>query len=392
MLYLAKGSFWLNLATGLNWIILTVTLYAFGNYVEPEAYGTYRYFLSAYSLLTIFSLAGFNTALTRSVAQGNEGEFLRVFKIQTFTSFLGSLVGFGIAGYYYWAGNVELGNGFIIMAIALPLMESLDLYSAFLSGKKLFRIISITSVVSQLVTAIALLAAIFFHTNILLVLVAYFVSWIAVKGYFFVYSLGYQTNNKISGDIQSTGINFSIVNAIADAANYLDRILLFQLMGAREVALYSFAIAPTEQIKALFKNINALILPKFSTRTEEEVRATIVQKTVIVGLVALVFIVTYILLAPLAISLLIPKYVEIIPHSQLVALSLLGVMVIPLTAATNALTKMKTLYLTNTVNPLITIALMFILIPQFGLWGAIWAKVLGRFIAIFTTYFFFFKF
>ena len=44
------------------------------------------------------------------------------------------------------------------------------------------------------------------------------------------------------------------------------RILAFHYLGAVELAIYSFAIAPPEQIKGVFKFLGTLALPKFSKR------------------------------------------------------------------------------------------------------------------------------
>ena len=392
MVYLAKGSFWLNLATGLNWIILLVLLYAFGNYVEPEVYGMYRYFLSVYGIITFSSLAGFNGALTRSVAQGNEGELFRIFKIQTLGSLVGTLGAFIVSAYYFWNANSVLGTGFIIMGLALPLMESLDLYGAFFSGKKEFRLISLASVVTQLGTTIALIIAIALHGTVMPLLATYFISWILLKSYFFARALRIRKNLKIGSDTISTGINFSVTGALSSVSSYLDRIVLFHYMGAKDVALYSFAIAPTEQLKGLFKNTSALIFPKFSTRTEEEIRTTILHKTLLMGASSLAVAAVYIIAAPFIISFFLPKYTEIILHSQVYALSLVGVMIIPLNSAMSAIPKIKALYLTNTVSPIVNIILMFLLIPAYGLWGAIAAKALGRVISVILTYLFYLAF
>lgn len=392
MVYLAKGSFWLNLATGLNWIILLVLLYAFGNYVEPEVYGMYRYFLSVYGIIAFSSLAGFNGALTRSVAQGNEGELFRIFKIQTLGSLVGTLGAFIVSAYYFWNANSILGTGFIIMGLALPLMESLDLYGAFFSGKKEFRLISLASVVTQLGTTIALIIAIALHGTVMPLLATYFISWILLKLYFFVRAMHIRKNSDVGADTISTGINFSIAGALSNISNYLDRIVLFHYMGAKDVALYSFAIAPGEQLKGLFKNTASLIFPKFSNRSEEEIRGTIVHKTLVMGAASVVVAASYALAAPFIISFFLPKYSEVIVHSQIYAFSLIGVMTVPLNSAMNAIPKLRAIYLTNTINPAINIVLMFVLIPQYGLWGAIAAKTLGRVIGVATTYLFYLAF
>src|SRR3989344_8979317 len=92
--YVAKGGFWLGIASTISSASGLVLVYFFANYLEPETYGTYRYILSVYGLLTIASLGGISTAVTRSVAKGSEGDFLRGFRIQVTSSLVATLVSF----------------------------------------------------------------------------------------------------------------------------------------------------------------------------------------------------------------------------------------------------------------------------------------------------------
>lgn len=387
MVYLATGSFWLNLATGINTILSFIALYAFGNFVTPEIYGEYRYFFSLYGILTVASLSGFNSAITRAAALGEDGELIRVFKIQTLGSLLGTLGSLGIAFYYHTQGNPTLSMGFTVMGLALPLMESLDLYVGLLNGKKLFKETAIASIISQAFATGAILSAIAFHTSVIPLLATYFISWIAVKTFFFIRTRALFTINSTLGEKTiHSGFNISAVNVLGQIANQLDRIALFHYMGAKEVALYSFAIAPSEQIKGLFKNTNALIFPKFSVRSEEEIRAGMMHKMAIMGVAALLGGVLYVLAAPFIIGWFLPQYTEVIGLSQIYTLSLLGVMTFPPIVAMNSIPKIKALYLANIISPIMNIALILVLIPTYGVPGAIAAKIIGRIANVFTTY------
>lgn len=385
--YLVRGSFWLNLATVLSTVCGLILTYSFGNYVTPEVYGEYRYFLSLYGILILAAFGGFNSVVVRATAQGKEGELLRCFKIQTLGALLGTLGSIVIAAYYYLHSNNTLAYGLLVLGFSLPLMESLDLYAGFLNGKKLFRESAIAGIVSQLFATIALLIAMYLHERVLPLLITYFVSWIAIKGFFFVMvAKKHKPNNLLAEDTYKNGFHLSALNVLNHVANQLDRIALFQFIGAREVALYSFAIAPAEQIKGLFKNANALIFPKFTLRTEAELRESIPHKMVLIGGAALVAATAYTLAAPFIIGWFLPKYIEIIPASQIFAFSLVGVMVIPLNVAMNSIPKIRALYLTNIISPIINIVLIVTLIPLYGFWGAIAAKSIGRITTTLVTY------
>ena len=98
--YLAKGSFWLSLTNGVMIINAFLISIAFANLLPQEVYGEYKYVLSIYALLKIFSLPGMNTAVSRAVAVGHEGTTLRGMKKQMTWALIGSLLSAGIGIYY----------------------------------------------------------------------------------------------------------------------------------------------------------------------------------------------------------------------------------------------------------------------------------------------------
>ncbi|MFA6416198.1 MAG: oligosaccharide flippase family protein [Candidatus Paceibacterota bacterium] len=387
MVYLAQGGFWLNLATTIGSFSSLALVYVFGNYLSPEVYGNYRYILSVYGLLTIVTLTGFNAAVTRSVAKDNEGDIIKGLKIQILSSLLGSLMAFTASIYYWLNGNATLSIGLLIIGLVLPLMEPLDMYNSLLNGRKLFKISSLVSIFVQVLVTIILITVVLLGGSIVPLLLAYFISYTALRLFFFiVIKKAYQKNDQTSPDLMKNGFNFSVINILSNISGQIDKIILFQLVGAKELAMFSFAIAPAEQLKGLFKNLSSLMLPKFSTRNEKELRENLNKKVLVVGATALLISLAYIISAPLLIKIFLPKYTDITLMSQIFSLSLIGVMVIPINSAMNSIPKMKALYVSNILSPVVNILMVLTLIPLFGLWGAILARAFGRIINIIGTY------
>ena len=75
MMYLAQGGFWIALGHIVNGLLAFSLIVAFANLLSKETYGIYRYILSIAGVLNIFVLSGMGTAISRSVASGNEGAF-----------------------------------------------------------------------------------------------------------------------------------------------------------------------------------------------------------------------------------------------------------------------------------------------------------------------------
>ena len=387
MVYLTQGGFWLNLATVIGSFSSLALVYVFGNYLSPEIYGNYRYILSVYGLLTVITLTGFNAAVTRSVAKDNEGDMVRGLKIQILSSLFGSMVAFGASSYYLINSNITLATGLMIIGLVLPLMEPLDIYNSLLNGRRLFKISSLVSIAVQILVTIILITTVLLGGHIIPLLLAYFISYTGLRLLFFIIiKRTYQKNHQTSPDLIKTGFNFSVINILSNISGQIDKIILFQLVGAKELAMFSFAIAPAEQLKGLFKNLSSLLLPKFTTRNEKDLRKNLNKKVMLVGISALLISLAYIIFAPFLIKLFLPKYTDIILMSQIFSLSLVGVMVIPINSAMNSIPKIKALYVSNILSPVVNIIMVITLIPLFGLWGAILARAFGRIINIIGTY------
>jgi O-antigen/teichoic acid export membrane protein len=168
---------------------------------------------------------------------------------------------------------------------------------------------------------------------------------------------------------------------IGNIANYLDRLLLFHYLGAAEVAIYSIAIAPSEQLKGLFKNITTLAFPKYAEKHEKkssDLFAGYGAKMWRFFLLASSIAVVYVVAAPYLYQIFFPKYLGAVVYSQIFALSLVTVISsIPVTILQAQAAKRK-LYTLNTASSIGQIAFLFILIPYYGIMGAVIARLLSR--------------
>jgi O-antigen/teichoic acid export membrane protein len=377
--YLIKGNFWLGMGTAVSAISSFVLAVVFANFTSPENYGTYKFVLSFYSILAIAGLSGFGPATIRAVARGFEGEFLKNFKIQAIGSTLGSLVAFGISIYYFTHHNSILGWAFIITAIALPLIESLVLYDALLMGKSEFKKMTGYGAIAQFTATAFIVLAAFLGFGVIGLLLTFFGSWIIIRTVVFIYVFKkIKPNDKTEHGTTKLGGHLSLMGVLNNIATYLDKIALFHSLGAAEVAIYSFAIAPAEQIKGLLKNTNTIAMPRFSQRSEEELKSTMPRKMLIMGTVVGIIILAYIIASPYVFRILFPKYLSSIGLSQIFAISLLGTIANLPVSAMKSLSKIKGLYVYNISSSILTIGLIIFLTPSFGLIGTIAARVISR--------------
>jgi O-antigen/teichoic acid export membrane protein len=380
MVYLARGGFWLNLGQTISSLSSLLLAIAFANLLPKEIYGNYKYVLSATGILAIPTLSGMGTAVTQAVARGYEGSLIPALKTKILWGLLGGLASLILAGYYFYQGNTTLTISFLISAVFLPFMDSFGIYDSLLLGRKLFDISTKYFIISQIIAITSLIAVLFFTKNLFLILFTYFASWTLLRFIFLKITLkNFPPNQKQDHQTISYGKHLSLMGIIGTIASYLDRLLIFHYLGAAEVAIYSIAIAPPEQIKGLFKNISILALPKFVQRTKEEIKKTVFEKIWKSVLILLIVTIVYIILAPLIFKLFFPKYPESIIFSQIFAISLVTISLIIPYSALQAQASKKELYLFNIFYYLFQIIALSIGVYFYGLMGVIIAKTLTRF-------------
>ncbi len=139
MVYFAKGGFWLNLNFFVSSLTSFVLSVAFAHFVPKETYGIYQYILSIASILTAFSLTGMNTAITQSVANGFDRTVKESIPFQFKWSTFSSLGALAISGYYFFNNAYVFSLSFLAIALCLPVINTMNTYSSYLTGKKDFR-------------------------------------------------------------------------------------------------------------------------------------------------------------------------------------------------------------------------------------------------------------
>jgi O-antigen/teichoic acid export membrane protein len=392
MVYLAKGGFWLTLGQIVSSLSAFLLSLAFANLLPKETYGNYKYILSIVGILTIPTLSGMGTAITQAVARGYEGSLIPALKTKIRWGLLGGLASLILAGYYFYQDNTTLTISFLISAVFLPFMDSFGIYDALLQGKKLFDISTKYFIISQIIAIASLITVLFFTQNLFLIIFTYFASWTLIRFIFLKLTLkNFPLNQNQDTSTISYGKHLSLMGIISTIANYLDRLLIFHYLGAAEVAIYSIAIAPPEQIKSLFKSIGTLALPKFAQRDIKDIKQNIGDKFLKLFLFGILIIGLYIVIAPFFYKIFFSKYLDSIFLSQLFSVSMLNLTFFPASTVLTTKSKIKEQYIINIASSIFQIIAMIIFIIWFGLIGLVIARILTRFFGSFLSLFLFYK-
>lgn len=389
MLYLFKGGFWLTFGQIVSSASALITSIAFANLVSPDTFGIYKYILSITSILLISTLSGIDSAITQSVSRGFEGTMNDGVRTKIKWGALGSLLSLITASYYFLQGNNILSLSLGIVAIFIPFIESFDVYNSLLFGKRKFDTQTKYNVIKKISSFIAIILVILLTKDLYIILLTYFLSSLIPNILFFYITEKKHQSNKVSDpEAMSYGKKLSAIQIIGLLAAELDKIMIFQFIGASELAIYSLALAPTDQIKGFLKNINALAMPQFSQKDIQEIKKNIWIKVKILAVGTSIIIATYIILAPVFFNTFFPKYLSSIHYSQVLAISLLPVVLAGfLYTALESKKATSELYKYNTYTNIANIIILFPLVYIFGIWGAISSRLISRIIVfIYSSY------
>lgn len=388
--YIAKQGFWASVPYIISTILSAALVVAFANLLPKEIYGTYRYILSIAGLLSFLTLSGMNTAITRATAQGVRGLLAWSIRTQLRFNILYAFAGMIGAGYYWMHGNTILSGGLLIMAATFPFSTALTSYGAHLAGKKDFRRAAHYAILSSIFFSVLALTALLLTDNTLILVLAYTLGVLIPSAFFY-----FRTVKEDAGPIATIAqrnevlrysTHLSIVPIISVIAQYLDKILLFQSLGAVELAVYALAQAMPERMKGLAKSAGSILLPKLSERSLKEIRPIFYRRFTLGMILGLLCFGLYWFTAPFIFSLFLPRYLDSLAFSRVLMGSL--ILAIPFNyigAVFRSQKMLRAIYLSGIIARTPTIILYFALGLTYGVWGMVWANIGGMAITVLGT-------
>lgn len=376
MVYLAHGGAWLFLTQGTLFILSFLLLWVFANFLSKELYGEYRFLMTVVGILTLFTLPGMRTALVRAVARGHSGVMRHIIITRLTWGALGSFAALFGAGYYAYMDNWYLAGLFALAAVFIPIHDTYDLIGVYHNGRKDYPRYAATTIVRRLVVVISTIATIFLTSNLYLIIGVYLASTTITNIIVYYYTLHIFPLSS-TGDTETItyGKHLSVMSSMQYLSTHLDKVVLWYLAGPVQVAIYTIAVALPREITTALQQVGILALPKMAHREKVELQQSLVHKLVIMFLGCVPVALLYYLLSPLLFTFLLPQYLESIIFSQYTSLIILFAPLVLLNQYFVATVNTRALYTMQFVQPTITIGLFFILIPIYGVAGAIFALI-----------------
>lgn len=306
-------------------VVLGVSFgFLIANVLNPTEYGIYKYILSIGGAIGALTFTGLSTGLTQSIAKGFDGSFRAISLAQFRWSIPALCIGLGVGITYLFKDAYLLGVSIFFITLLIPLRDFGILSDAYLTGKELFKLKAKFNIARNIVATVLLAGiTLFFSQAHIIVISQYFVEAV---GFLLILWVSLRVrpleNERTSNEI-SFAKHLSVVDVMQRLSGQFDKLLIFQLLGATALGLYSIALLPVLQLTALTKIVRLLIAPRFTKRSFQEIHATIFRKALIMFLCSFFIMVVYYFAIPLIFRYLLPKYVEVVSLAQLASLLLL---------------------------------------------------------------------
>ncbi len=380
MHYVAKNGLWITLGQ-LTTLVITLGLsILFANLLPMHEYGLYKYIISFVGILGAFKLTGMANVVVQGASNGHDGILRNAIRETLMWGLLPLSMAIISAVYYILNNNAVLGTAIIVASILNILIGGYGLHGSYLNGKQNFKLSSKFSIATQVINAVTIVGTLLVTHNVFYIIVANFLST-ALMVCIFSFATIYRIPKDHKSDDANIklGKHLSIMNALAHIANHLDKILVFQRLGAVELAIYSFAIAVPEQIKGSYKNLFAIAVPKYATLSKPALRYSIIKKTTLLTFLTGGVVILYVLIAPLMFQLLFPKYLDSVFYSQVYISGLLMVpALLLLQTYFQVQHQTKALYMINVTGNIINLIMTVVLIYFLGLFGAILLSITSK--------------
>jgi len=383
--YFVSGGFWKTIGTAITNILAALLMIAFANLLPKETYGLYRYILSLIGILTMFSLTGMNVSVTQAVAAGNEGALKASVKYQLKWNLLMIFASWMLAAYYLWHQNTAISISLFILGLITPITYTLNTYGAYLEGKKDFKRKSIFFIWSSIIYVAGMLPAIYFGKKMLWLIAAYAITSFLSNLFFYIKTLKiYNPPENKSPEAIIYGRHLTYLNFVNPILGQADNIILGHFWGVGQLAVYSLARVIPDKIGPFIKQIIGVGLPKLAQKNPEDIKKVFWKRIFQCLLLGAVLTAGYVLLAPVVFKYLMPKYLDSVFYSQLLATTFIFAAPIGYIGTAMIAQKMTRPLVLSGISANIIKILLYVIL---GIWGGIIGLVLAQLIYYFIIFF-----
>lgn len=382
--YFAKNSFFVMVGQGLSIVRGMVTGYLVTRFFATEIYGQYQFILSVMGMLSIFSFGGIATAVSRAWSRSDRFSLNAITKYQARICLIGSLCLLGCIPVLHVYNRQSLWLLFLAAAIIFPLPPlAMTRFPAYAIGKGRFDLSLQASFVWSILMIVSTLAIIFFRQSAVLMLL---VSTLIPPLVYLWYGRHIRSPQELPREENTKrmiryGWHLTCSTLPVEIVWYIDRLLISHTLGLGQLATFSVAMLIPEQVKVLMKQFLPVSFSKQSAHSDTRETRAKLNRVVLIGVATFaVGIAAYVLMCPFVIPMLFPLYdaTQVVSLTSVAAITLIVQPMALFTQYMEAQGMVREIWISNIAAAIVFLMAMIVLIPGYGLMGAVIARGIFR--------------
>jgi len=373
---IAKQSGIVTLSHGIGTLKGIVTGYLVIRFFPQEMYGTYRFALSMVGIIGFIALPGMVSVLATQISQKKlEAPVRSAINIFSYWCLAGAVIVFASIGFLPLWNKLEIWPLIAVSALLfVPSNVGVIIFGSLTRGTGQFsRALSATLLSNVLQVICVLLILVFYPSALLLLISSVGIPAIVYSFHALRWSKEYPSRASFAPHLRSV-LNLSIASVPTTLAWYADGLVVSAFFGVKQLAILSVALLLPEQIKIWTKELFPILYAKQAGGDDSWERRMKLVRLAGVGTILFgVGILAYCLLIPFLVPYLFPQY----DASLITMLTIVAAIILITAPATvfpqylEARGMFRELQYVGWISAIVYVALLFILVPNYGPLGAI---------------------
>lgn len=382
--YFVKNSLIVTTGHGISVIRGIVTGYLVTRLMAPAIYGEYQFVQSLIGTLGVFTMTGLPTSIARSIARKDDVPLLFTLKIHTVITAFGAIALLCMIPFLSLWGRAELWPLLLIASLLyVPSIIGPYFFGGIVIGTGQFSRSLRTSALSGLLLIVSVLLMLFLKPSAAVLLAL----MLGIPAIVFLLSLREMIkmfpSREHSWKLVKYGMQLSFVTIPVTLSWYLDKLMISALFGLNQLALFSVALMIPEQIKVWAKELFPVSFSRQAHGEDSRARRKKITQAVGIGTIFVAIgILCYIVISPAIIPILFPLYPahEVILLTNIAAITLITMPATLFPQYLEARGMIKDLTIANWLAAVMFTLSLLVLVPSYGLVGAVIARGVFRFI------------
>lgn len=359
-----------------------IIVYFATRFFTPEEYGKYRFVFNILGIFGVLQLPKMVSAISQSLATNATSALWYTLKLYVPFALITSLLTLLCIPFLFLFNRFELWPYFILAALFLPLQYiGVTFYGSIIQGKSLFKNeLKINISLKIIVLPLGLIAIFYSHSPLLL----FFANFCIPAAIYFLatlYFLPKFSNNTKDASIFKYGFKLSLITIPVNIVWYIDGLLIPAFFGLEELAIFAIVMLIPVESKQIFKQLLVTSLSRQAIGEDTKKRRKHLFKLIVYATTGMAVIcLLYVYFAPFILYYVFPQY-NTSSTLFLLRLAIILLLFEPVTLVQQYLEaqkNLKALQWSQYFSAIVFCAMMPFLIPQFGIIGAIIARIVYR--------------